>query len=128
MVMAAVAYVGVFHLPSAYYLFFFGVVELSSVPLAVVDLFHPHKGLPQLLEASAPLRLLNEAARAGRAGLVPAGAAGPLGVIVVSAAGLTLLQLHWAGLIAGQLLKMLRGGAEQQQQEQQQQKKMKKAK
>lgn len=62
-VMALVAYVGAFHLPSSYCLFFFGLVELSSIPLAVVDFFHPQKGLPQLLEHSAVLRALNDQAR-----------------------------------------------------------------
>lgn len=61
--MALVAYVGAFHLPSAYCLFFFGLVELSSIPLSVVDFFHPQKGLPQLLEHSALLRALNDQAR-----------------------------------------------------------------
>jgi hypothetical protein len=138
MVMALVAYVGVYHLPSAYYLFFFGVVELSSIPLAVVDFFHPQKGLPWLLDDSSLLRTVNEISRVlfallflvvralcfpyvvglrllpdvmetWRKQLILANDVAPLGVIVVSSVGLTLLQLYWATLIVKQLLKLISG-------------------
>lgn len=134
-VMAAVAYVSAFHIPSAYCLFFFGVVELSSIPLAIVDFFHPQKGLPKLLEEYSILRTVNEISRITFALLFMVVRAVyfprivifhllpdvftvwskvtvekvPLIVIVVSAVGLTILQLYWALLIGKQVVKLVAG-------------------
>jgi len=56
----------------AYYgLFFFGVIEVSSIPLAVVDVFHPkHKSWFKFLNEqqnalSSLMRVLNDLARVG---------------------------------------------------------------
>ena len=139
--MAVVAYVGAVHLPSAYYLFFFGVVELSSIPLAIVDFFHPQKGLPQLLEKSTFLKTLNEMSRIVFAVLFmivravyfpyvviilllpdvvatwtnnPPDMQKSLAVVVASSVGLTLLQLYWAVLIGKQVMKLLnRNGSDE---------------
>merc|ERR1711871_1333031 len=61
-VMAFVAYCGMFHIPSYYYLFFFGFCEISSIPLAVVDFFHP-KHFQSLAESSSFLSVVNEISR-----------------------------------------------------------------
>jgi hypothetical protein len=133
-VMALVAYIGAFRVPSYYCLFFFGVVELSSIPLVVVDMFHPQKGLPALL-ANPFLSSLNEACRIAFALLfllvraiyfpyivfvwmVPdilellpvSNMQWELRAVLLSAVGLTLLQLYWATLIIKQVAKLLSGG------------------
>jgi hypothetical protein len=125
---------GQYHLP-----FFTGVVELSSIPLAVVDIFHPSK-FGAYAERSACLGALNLACRLcfvlsfvlirnvmfpaivafqGVPDLVhlllsgeddwPAPTAG-----LVVAIGFTGLQLHWGLLLVKQLAKMLKGGGEKQ--------------
>jgi len=125
---------GQYHLP-----FFTGVVELSSIPLAVVDIFHPSK-FGAYAERSVCLGALNLACRLcfvlsfvlirnvmfpaivafqGVPDLVhlllsgeddwPAPTAG-----LVVAIGFTGLQLHWGLLLVKQLAKMLKGGGEKQ--------------
>ena len=138
-IMAFVAWVGMYSLPSYYYLFFFGFCELSSIPLVFVDFFHP-KRFAQLAEESALLKTFNEVNRLVFAGLfiavracyfpyvyatmlipdildvytTPSGQtnAALLWSIAFSATSLTLLQLYWAGLIGQQILKMLGGKKE----------------
>ena len=44
---------------SYYALFFFGVIEISSIPLTLVDIFHP-KRFPQLAKKYAILGTANE--------------------------------------------------------------------
>jgi len=131
--MALVAYIGAVLLPSEYYLFYFGVVECSSIPLAIVDVFHPKK-LEELTKRSRVLATLNELARISfvllfmivRAGLFPyvtvarlapdimhvLPATAPerqweLYVILGSSVALTCLQLYWTTLILRQVAKML---------------------
>jgi len=49
---------------SCYAPFFFGVVELSSIPLAIVDIFHPkQKAWHDYHLTSSPLKALNEISR-----------------------------------------------------------------
>ncbi len=139
--MAWVAYIGFAHLPSHYYLFFMGVTELSSIPLAIVDIFHPNK-MAALTQSSKGLAALNEVARISfvllflsvRALYFPyvvlvkmtpdiiecfnSGSAlvearkTDLYVILVSALGLTVLQLYWATLVIKQVSKLLFGSDE----------------
>merc|ERR1719359_1697822 len=47
---------------SYYALFFFGVIEISSIPLTLVDIFHP-KRFPQLAKKYAILGTANEVCR-----------------------------------------------------------------
>ncbi len=130
--MALVAGIGAVLLPSEYYLFYFGFVEASSIPLAIVDVFHPKK-LEELTKRSQALAKLNELARISfvllfmvvRAGMfpfvtvarlapdvmhvlptTPPGRQWELYVILGSAAALTCLQLYWTTLILRQVAKM----------------------
>ena len=119
----------------SYLPFFTGVVELSSIPLAIVDIFHPSK-FGSYAEASACLGTLNLVCRllfvlsflAIRGLMFPFIAlfratpdllsllasgddgwfAPALGLVI--AAGFTGLQLHWGSLILKQLIKMVSGG------------------
>jgi hypothetical protein len=140
-VMCFVAWVGMSALPSPYYLFFFGFCELSSIPLAVVDFFHPkHFEALTKKEAGLPaLATLNELSRYAFAALfvycralyfpyVYATMLMPdimalsptqkgqdnftmLWGIAVSCTVLTILQLHWTMLIVGQVIKLFSGGS-----------------
>lgn len=134
--MAFVAWAGVYKFPCCYYLFFFGFVELSSIPLAIVDIFHPKNGLNDLLTIYPPLASLNEIAKVSFAllfmlvralyfpyvvgtmllpdivELIPS-ATSPqalvLGAIAFASSALTLLQLYWAKLVMKNIRKALGG-------------------
>lgn len=120
--------------------FFFGVIELSSIPLAIVDMFHPKKQ-PEWyryhLEHPSLVKL-NELARYGFALLymimrmgyfpyvalgqvIPLGleqlkdpeyehAKGPVISMLVFSGLFTLLQLYWGTLIIKQIKKAFKGG------------------
>ena len=116
---------------------FFGVVEISSVPLQVVDLFHPKKSphWHRFAEGTSAFARLcaagNEVARIAFALLFLAvrGVYFPWVVAFISAPDLyaegslasqallclsmlfTLLQMYWAWLVCGQVKKALFGGA-----------------
>ena len=52
------------HVGSYYGMFFFGVIEISSMFLAIVDIFHPkHKAWYQYLQQHSYLQTINEACR-----------------------------------------------------------------
>ena len=119
--------------------FFFGLIEVSSVPLVLVDMFHPkHKEWSAYLqsEASPFLHQMNETCRivfaasflALRAlyfpfetvmGVVPDLMAYrrsgtdmptlPLDILVVTNLLFSMLQLYWGFLIVRTLIKMLSG-------------------
>ena len=64
--MALVALAGCTGVWSFYGIFFFGVIELSGILLAFVDVFHPkHEAWCAYLATSPPLQALNTAARVG---------------------------------------------------------------
>jgi|TARA_B110000003_G_C16507095_1_gene479687 hypothetical protein len=114
-------------------LFFFGFCEISSIPLAVVDFFHP-KHFEKLTKSSKLLASINEMSRYSFAALflmmraiyfpyvvgfmlLPdiynllqdsrSGANEQvLYGIALSASSLTLLQLYWATLILKQVAKI----------------------
>mgnify|MGYP005724990255 CR=1 FL=1 len=111
-----------------YSVFFFGVIEISSAPMALMDLCHPRNvGWSKLAQSNATLKAFNAASRAVFAltymlvralyfpyvmavGVVPdllelLGAAEPpvpkwvVTIFLVSAGLLTALQLYWAKLL-----------------------------
>lgn len=120
--------------------FFFGVIELSSIPLAVVDMFHPkkqpewyqyhlqHPSLVKLNEYSRYVfALLYMIMRMGYFPYVALGQVIPLGLqqlkepkyenakgpiisMLVFSGLFTLLQLYWGTLIMKQIQKALKGG------------------
>ena len=139
-IMAYVGYIGMFHLTSYYYLFFFGFCELSSIPLAIVDFFHP-KHFEALTKSSAILSKINEISRILFAVLfilmramyfpyvyatmlvpdimellqkqpyvVNKSKANMLWMILGASTSLTCLQLYWAKLVLNQVIKLLNGG------------------
>ena len=140
-IMACVAWAGMFYLPSFYYLFFFGFCELSSIPLAIVDFFHP-KHFAALTEESKLLAGINGIARISFAVLfllvravyfpyVYASMLVPdlfellgkpyqvsqqktkmMWMIFGASTSLTLLQLYWAKLVTVQVIKLLFPGNE----------------
>jgi hypothetical protein len=124
---------------SCYAPVFLGVIELSSIPLQVVDLFHPKKA-PEwcsYMKASPFLSAVNEVARSSFAllflavrgvyfpymivttvlpecwtalrGLFPSIVCLPIGMILTFAVAFTALQLHWATLVVKQIIKTLGG-------------------
>eukprot|EP00948_MAST-09A_sp_MAST-9A-sp1_P001224 g1224.t1 len=132
-VMCFVAYVGMTSFPSYYFLFFLGLTEISSIPLVIMNIFHPNR-FKELLDHSKFLSIVNEIVRVlfaimfliTRALYFPyvfVGSTLPdlydlgikkqsdrftlLAAVAVSGIALTLLQLYWASLIVKQLLKML---------------------
>ena len=121
--------------------FFVGVIEISSIPLVVVDVFHP-KHFADVANSSPSLRGLNEAMRIAFAlcfvllrtiafPIVIVWGALPdfgsqvrfgddadtsrtvLAIVAIGfALGFTALQLHWSYLLLKQVVKGLRGGAD----------------
>lgn len=122
---------------SSYAPFFFGVVEISSIPLQIVDLFHPKQKAWHEYHLKSPMLVqLNELCRTSFAlaflavrgvyfpyivfrHVVPDFLQGiqdkpayalPMYTIVVLSVFFTLLQLYWALLIVKQIAKALGGG------------------
>jgi hypothetical protein len=125
---------------SCYAPVFLGVVELSSIPLQVVDLFHPKKApcWHAYMESSPLLSHVNELARisfallflavrgvlfpyvvvtavlpqclAAYRGLYPNPLCLPIGIVLVFSAAFTALQLHWATLVLKQIARALGPG------------------
>jgi hypothetical protein len=137
--MAAVALAGCFGVWSFYAVFFFGVIELSGILLAFVDLFHPkHQAWCDYLATAPRLQPVNAAARAafllafigcralwfpyvvlGRVlpdalelhGAPEAGiGAFALWSVPVSGVAFSVLQLFWAAKLIKMARKMLLGG------------------
>eukprot|EP00931_Biecheleriopsis_adriatica_P091383 TRINITY_DN65267_c0_g1_i1.p1 TRINITY_DN65267_c0_g1~~TRINITY_DN65267_c0_g1_i1.p1 ORF type:complete len:296 (-),score=32.24 TRINITY_DN65267_c0_g1_i1:39-926(-) len=134
--MAFLAFLACTPLFSCYIPFYFGVIELSSVPLAIVDIFHPSQ-LQELTHKYRALRAINEVCRPCFALLfllvrglyfpyVMANYSLPdiwamtresesasqslkYGIVLVSAVALTCLQLYWASLVVKQVSKALKG-------------------
>lgn len=119
--------------------FFLGFCELSSIPLQIVDIFHPDH-FPELTKQNPALEKLNENCRIAFAGLfmlvraiyfpyvmftqaipdivaslrlgtTPSGEMIGLATIGTGGVILTCLQVYWAFLIVKQVQKMLSGGA-----------------
>lgn len=124
---------------SSYAPVFLGVIELSSIPLQIVDLFHPKKapGWCDYMKKSPFLSAVNDMARTSFAvlflavrgiyfpyvvvttvlpecwtalrGLSPSPICLPIGLILVFALAFTALQLHWGTLVFRQIVKTLSG-------------------
>ena len=135
--MAGAAYqVAVLPFMTYYASFFFGFIELSGIPLCIVDLMHPkHKPWVAYAAARPWLEGINNASRglfvlgyfAVRIGMFPYYAftgviadavallraetypAVPLVTVIFFAASLTAMQIYWGYLIVKQLQKMAAG-------------------
>ena len=134
--MAGLSYLALEPMFNYFCVFFFGVIELSSIPLVIVDVFHPrHKAWVEFAERRPHIEQFAFACRALFAFLylivrasyfpmviltglfvdlkallgmdAPPIARSSLYIVYFASGALTLLQLYWAQLVVKQVAKVL---------------------